>query len=223
MFLFQVVLVSCLLALSASAQEKDPKTETRGHFGGGGGRPGRPNRRPGAGGGFGGGGGGFGGGGGGFGAGGGGGYGGGNAGGFPVGAVGGFGGGGFPGGVGGGGIHGGVGGGFPGGGGGINQPFPAGGGSGGFSQQGSSNCRYWCKTPEGQAYCCENNQQAPKHPVAAIVQKPGLCPPVRAECPLRIFGGPPQTCSKHGDCYGSERCCFDRCLNEHVCKEPTYG
>merc|ERR1711872_759545 len=24
---------------------------------------------------------------------------------------------------------------------------------------GSSTCRYWCKNPQGQAYCCEGNNQ----------------------------------------------------------------
>jgi len=84
-----------------------------------------------------------------------------------------------------------------------------------------SNCRYWCKTPEGQAYCCEGNNQ----PLINDEFRPGFCPPVRKECPTRIFAGPPQTCSKHGDCSLTNRCCFDRCLEEHVCKEslPTQG
>ncbi|XP_076031033.1 uncharacterized protein LOC143019223 [Oratosquilla oratoria] len=85
----------------------------------------------------------------------------------------------------------------------------------------SSNCRYWCKTPEGAAYCCENINQ-PADPIATQVVKPGQCPPVRPVCP-RIFG-PPITCSNDGVCSGVDKCCFDRCLGEHVCKAPLgYG
>merc|ERR1712198_758627 len=51
------------------------------------------------------------------------------------------------------------------------------GGGGGF---GDAGCRYWCRTPEGQAYCCEGNQQPPS-PVVGV--KPGQCPPVRLQCP----------------------------------------
>ncbi|XP_018011805.1 glycine-rich cell wall structural protein [Hyalella azteca] len=142
-----------------------------------------------------------------------------------------FGGGGFGGGFGGGGVFpgggfpgAGIGGGFPGGPGGFVQPtgFPGGSVGGPSIGLGSSGCRYWCKTPEGQAYCCESANQPPSHPVAAIVDKPGLCPPVRAVCPLRSNFGPPQPCSKHGDCFNADRCCFDRCLGEHVCKPPVY-
>lgn len=100
----------------------------------------------------------------------------------------------------------------------------AGLGGAGASAARPATCRYWCRTPEGKAYCCENANQAPKPDIASQVVKAGQCPPVRAECPLRIFGGPPEPCSKHGDCNGIDRCCFDRCLNEHVCKAPQgYG
>nr|QOL09958.1 type IIa crustin cruIIa-4 [Penaeus vannamei] len=117
----------------------------------------------------------------------------------------------------GGGFHGGggfLGGGFPGGG------FPGGGfPGGGFPGVGGgfpSQCRYWCRTPEGQAYCCEGAQQ-PERPVGT---KFGLCPPVRPTCPNTRFG-PPQTCSNDYNCAGSDKCCFDRCLGEHVCKPPS--
>nr|XP_027209442.1 glycine-rich cell wall structural protein 1-like [Penaeus vannamei] len=79
-----------------------------------------------------------------------------------------------------------------------------------------STCRYWCRTPEGQAYCCENINQPQS---AAGVVKPGFCPPVRPVCPLRSFQ-PPFTCSNDGACGGIDKCCFDRCLGEHVCKPP---
>ncbi|XP_068231141.1 uncharacterized protein [Palaemon carinicauda] len=103
-----------------------------------------------------------------------------------------------------GGISGGHGGGF----GGINPGF-----GGGASQ----TCRRWCRTPEGQAYCCESNNEPETLPFV----KPGQCPPVRPQCPpVRSFA-PPQTCSNDSKCGGVDKCCFDRCLEEHVCKPPV--
>ncbi|XP_064100947.1 ATP-dependent RNA helicase glh-1-like [Macrobrachium nipponense] len=96
-------------------------------------------------------------------------------------------------------------------GGGINPGF--GGGFGGVSQ----TCRRWCRTPEGQAYCCETNNEPDTIPFV----KPGVCPPVRPQCPpVRSFA-PPQTCSNDSKCGGVDKCCFDRCLEEHVCKPPV--
>ncbi|XP_066986800.1 ATP-dependent RNA helicase glh-2-like isoform X1 [Macrobrachium rosenbergii] len=108
----------------------------------------------------------------------------------------------------GGGINPGFGGGF---GGGINPGF--GGGFGGVS----NTCRRWCRTPEGQAYCCETNNEPDTIPFV----KPGVCPPVRPQCPpVRSFT-PPQTCSNDSKCGGVDKCCYDRCLEEHVCKPPV--
>ncbi|XP_076040381.1 uncharacterized protein LOC143024977 [Oratosquilla oratoria] len=80
-----------------------------------------------------------------------------------------------------------------------------------------AKCRYWCKTPEGQFYCCEGNNR----PTGPVAVKPGFCPPVRPVCPpVRTFDGPPVICSNDGSCGGADKCCFDRCLEEHVCKAP---
>ncbi|XP_064099732.1 small cysteine and glycine repeat-containing protein 2-like [Macrobrachium nipponense] len=107
-----------------------------------------------------------------------------------------------------GGVDPGFGGGF---GGGINPGF--GGGFGGVS----NTCRRWCRTPEGQAYCCETNNEPDTIPFV----KPGVCPPVRPQCPpVRTFA-PPQTCSNDSKCGGVDKCCYDRCLEEHVCKPPV--
>ncbi|XP_068244841.1 uncharacterized protein [Palaemon carinicauda] len=110
---------------------------------------------------------------------------------------------------------GGFGGGF-----GVNQGF--GGVNPGFVNPGfgsvapPSTCRYWCRTPQGQAYCCENINQ----PQSFVGVKPGFCPPVRPVCPpVRSFQ-PPVTCSNDGSCGGVDKCCFDTCLQEHVCKPP---
>nr|QIE09215.1 re-crustin [Rimicaris exoculata] len=115
----------------------------------------------------------------------------------------------------------GQGGGFPGQGGGF--PGQGGGfpGQGGGFPGGSSSCKYWCRTPENQAYCCENGNQA-QRPTPRPTIRPGICPPVRPQCPPTRFGGPPQTCSSDSSCTNNytDKCCFDRCLEEHVCKPP---
>ncbi|CAL4198188.1 unnamed protein product [Meganyctiphanes norvegica] len=98
-----------------------------------------------------------------------------------------------------------------------------GGGFGGGSSHGSSSgsCRYWCRTPQGQAYCCEGGNQ----PVSRPTVKPGQCPPVRPQCPPTRGFRPPSQCSNDSRCPGSEKCCFDTCLQHHTCKPPTsyYG
>ena len=99
--------------------------------------------------------------------------------------------------------------------GGLNSGF------GGGVAKPSSGCRYWCRTPQGQAYCCEGENE----PQSAVgIVKPGRCPPVRPVCPPTRSFGPPQTCSNDGACGGFDKCCFDTCLQEHVCKAPLgYG
>ncbi|XP_037772440.1 epsin-like [Penaeus monodon] len=47
--------------------------------------------------------------------------------------------------------------------------------------------------------------------------KPGRCPAVRPQCPNTRFGGP-QVCFNDFACTGSDKCCFDTCLRERVCK-----
>merc|ERR1739844_673633 len=95
-------------------------------------------------------------------------------------------------------------------GGGINNYTPNNGG------RGHGNCRYWCKDPQGRAYCCETGNDAP----APVGVKPGKCPVPRPVCPVHTRFGPPKTCSNDGTCHGAEKCCFDTCLKEHVCKPP---
>merc|ERR1719175_133986 len=95
-----------------------------------------------------------------------------------------------------------------------------GGGYGGGSSSGS--CRYWCRTPQGQAYCCEGGNEIASLPTV----KPGQCPPVRPQCPPTRAGfRPPSQCSNDSRCPGAEKCCFDTCLQHHTCKLPTsyYG
>ncbi|XP_042208298.1 keratin, type II cytoskeletal 1-like [Homarus americanus] len=102
------------------------------------------------------------------------------------------------------------GGGFGSGGGGFGS---GGGGYGGNS--GGSNCKYWCRTPSNQFYCCERPGQGGG---GGVGTHPGRCPPVRPSCPpTRTFGGP-QPCSNDGTCAYQDKCCFDTCLQQHICK-----
>merc|ERR1711872_383228 len=83
-----------------------------------------------------------------------------------------------------------------------------GGGLGGLPSS-SGSCRYWCRTPQGQSYCCESGQDLPSLPSV----KPGQCPPVRPQCPPTRAGfRPPAQCSNDSRCPGAEKCCFDTCL-----------
>ncbi|XP_042219198.1 uncharacterized protein LOC121864219 [Homarus americanus] len=80
----------------------------------------------------------------------------------------------------------------------------------------SSSCIYWCRTPENSFYCCGQ-------PTTHRPDKPGCCPKVRPNCP-RL--GPPVPCTHDFDCANAaDKCCFDRCLEQHVCKpaRPCFG
>ncbi|XP_071552780.1 uncharacterized protein [Panulirus ornatus] len=82
----------------------------------------------------------------------------------------------------------------------------------------SGSCRYWCRTPTRQYYCCEGGDEPSSHPTV----KPGRCPPVRPQCPrVGVSFRPPTTCSHDSKCPGSEKCCYDTCLGHHTCKPPT--
>jgi len=103
----------------------------------------------------------------------------------------------------------------------------------------SLGCSYWCKTPEGSVYCCQEGASNPNAPINsgggfggfghigsrddARDVHPGNCPIVRRQCPNTRFGLPPRKCAYDGACLKSEKCCFDRCLNEHVCKGIVGG
>merc|ERR1711970_47057 len=102
--------------------------------------------------------------------------------------------------------------------GGLGGGYGVGGGLG----SSSGSCRYWGRTPQGQAYCCEGGNEVASLPTV----KPGQCPPVRPQCPPTRFGfRPPQQCSNDSRCPGAEKCCFDTCLQHHTCKAPIsiYG
>lgn len=97
----------------------------------------------------------------------------------------------------------GVGGVFPGAGGVFPGAGGIGPGPGGLIPGGGFNCNY-CRTPVGYV-CC----------------KPGRCPPVRDVCPSTRFG--PPVCRQDLDCSGSDKCCYDVCLEDTVCKPIVAG
>nr|QEQ76263.1 crustin 1 [Macrobrachium nipponense] len=83
-----------------------------------------------------------------------------------------------------------------------------------------ATCRYWCRTPApaNQVYCCEDISE-PEGPVGVKI---GSCPRVRPACPPVRSGGPPYPCSNDFKCFGADKCCYDVCLEEHVCKPQSF-
>merc|ERR1739840_12750 len=84
---------------------------------------------------------------------------------------------------------------------------------GGIVPASGSVCQFWCNRG-GQYVCCENSQQA--HPGGCPVPRP-QCPPVRAG-----LGQGPQPCNLDIDCPFQNKCCYDTCLSDRVCKPALY-
>merc|ERR1739842_146368 len=84
---------------------------------------------------------------------------------------------------------------------------------GGIVPASVSVCQFWCNRG-GQYVCCENSQQA----------HPGRCPVPRPQCPpVRLgLGQGPQTCNLDIDCPIQNKCCYDTCLKDRVCKPVLY-
>ncbi|KAK4314663.1 hypothetical protein Pmani_014047 [Petrolisthes manimaculis] len=61
----------------------------------------------------------------------------------------------------------------------------------------------------GNYVCCDEN--------------PGNCPRPRIACPHhRIQALQPRFCNFDPECYGNEKCCYDVCLPNKVCKPSEY-
>nr|XP_045581407.1 uncharacterized protein LOC123745142 [Procambarus clarkii] len=87
----------------------------------------------------------------------------------------------------------------------------------------SDSCRYWCRTPENTFYCCDSSTVRTSTFRPARV---GCCPPVRPDCPRTYYPQAPVTCVHDSSCSNtSDKCCYDRCLEQHVCKpsQPCSG
>ncbi|CAL4213259.1 unnamed protein product [Meganyctiphanes norvegica] len=77
-------------------------------------------------------------------------------------------------------------------------------------------CLYWCRTNQGQVYCCESDTQNPNVPIP----KPGKCP---AECPNEVDqGGDGPSCRLDVECSGGQKCCINPCdVQTRVCRDPV--
>ncbi|KAK7066981.1 hypothetical protein SK128_004326 [Halocaridina rubra] len=72
-------------------------------------------------------------------------------------------------------------------------------------------CYYWCRTNEGQPYCCESDTQNPHVPLI----KTGKCP---ATCPAQED----KPCRLDSDCQVGDKCCINPCSpQERVCRAPA--
>ncbi|XP_042891674.1 glycine-rich cell wall structural protein 2-like [Penaeus japonicus] len=69
----------------------------------------------------------------------------------------------------------------------------------------SGKCKKWCKAPTGNYECCDD-------------LKPGQCPPVRPTCPSVRSVLPPTPCTNDAYCLGTDKCCYDTCLEYRTCK-----
>ncbi|CAL4114889.1 unnamed protein product, partial [Meganyctiphanes norvegica] len=83
---------------------------------------------------------------------------------------------------------------------------------GGIIPPSGSVCQFFCNRG-GKYVCCENSQQA----------HPGQCPIPRQQCPPTRSGfRGPQPCNLDIDCSYQNKCCYDTCLRERVCKPALY-
>ncbi|XP_037093966.1 uncharacterized protein LOC119113845 [Pollicipes pollicipes] len=81
-----------------------------------------------------------------------------------------------------------------------------------FPMPPSADCRYWCRDPFGRFYCCQTAAAPP-------ADHRGQCPPPRLVCPSSTtFLARPQPCASDKHCGLSDKCCYDACLQQHVCK-----
>merc|ERR1711973_593784 len=85
----------------------------------------------------------------------------------------------------------------------------------------SSSCTYWCQNFGGDGYYCCDDQNNNNN----RNEKRGSCPRVRDFCTVASPGsGPPEPCYGNDyNCPGSDKCCYDRCLNQEVCKPAQYN
>ncbi|XP_066974507.1 uncharacterized protein [Macrobrachium rosenbergii] len=76
-------------------------------------------------------------------------------------------------------------------------------------------CLYTCLTPNNEKYCCDSNLDKLIPPET----HPGTCPITRPECPdVRTGTETPRLCPHDGLCDKTSKCCYDVCLEHHVCK-----
>lgn len=79
----------------------------------------------------------------------------------------------------------------------------------------SSNCKYICKRHEA-FYCCDDGTNP--HTERKPDIHGGNCPMVRSLC---IRNTLIIKCAHDGQCAPSDRCCFDACVDRHICKQAV--
>ncbi|KAK7066978.1 hypothetical protein SK128_004323 [Halocaridina rubra] len=79
----------------------------------------------------------------------------------------------------------------------------------------TGSCTSWCRTNQGQVYCCENDIVSPNLPII----KTGRCPPRAPGCGAEV--GAVEQCFSDRHCSGSAKCCYDPCRNHRICSEPV--
>ncbi|XP_037081493.1 uncharacterized protein LOC119102235 [Pollicipes pollicipes] len=89
------------------------------------------------------------------------------------------------------------------------------------SRHRSRSCTYWCKTPTNRFYCCDDTPITHRPPVDQGHQ--GTCPPVRPFCPRRSLQSVgPRPCRSDFQCGRADKCCYDVCLKQRVCKPAQF-
>nr|ACM89167.2 crustin antimicrobial peptide [Portunus trituberculatus] len=79
------------------------------------------------------------------------------------------------------------------------------------------DCKYWCKDNYDKHYCCG----PPGRTYPPYTERSGKCPPVRATC-TGVRSRLPKLCPHDGACDFPSKCCYDACLEHHVCKTPDF-
>lgn len=78
----------------------------------------------------------------------------------------------------------------------------------------SAKCRYVCIRPHSnEPYCCDDGSNNRGKPAI----HGGQCPDVRILCVRNPFF---TKCGHDGQCAASDKCCYDTCVQHHICKSP---
>ncbi|XP_071552283.1 uncharacterized protein [Panulirus ornatus] len=85
---------------------------------------------------------------------------------------------------------------------------------GDIAEVAEEGCRYYCRAPNDEIYCCESDMD----PITRPTVKGGVCPASEGSCSYLTFVIP---CSNDARCPDEDKCCFDSCQERHVCVPPS--
>nr|AFI56572.1 crustin [Scylla tranquebarica]UFQ20537.1 crustin protein [Scylla serrata] len=80
------------------------------------------------------------------------------------------------------------------------------------------DCKHWCKDNNEALYCC--GPPGITYP-PLIREHPGKCPSVRSTC-TGVRSSRPKLCPHDGACDFRSKCCYDACVEHHVCKTVEF-